>query len=62
MGDMLAGLNDYDTFDPVLRAKYSLLLARLEANIPGISEYLRSIGLSNSKEIAESSSQRFILD
>ena len=56
MGDMLAGLNDYETFSPVLRAKYSLLLARLEANIPGISDYLRSIGLSNSMEIAEISS------
>lgn len=52
IGAMLVGLNDYETYSPILRAKYELLLARLESNIPGISGYLRSIGLSNSIELA----------
>lgn len=47
MEKMLTGLVNPYNLPIVVRAKYELQLARLEANVPGISGYLRSISVFN---------------
>jgi hypothetical protein len=48
---LLGGMIGFDEHSPVIRSKYEILLARLESNIPGIADYIRSISLSHRPQI-----------